>query len=299
MKSFLIFLKQHLLFLKTILVVFFIILLYLKVKDYSWDFHKIHFAIFPFILFLMLIPFNYYIEWLKWKVITKHNHLENKKKNLNAFASGLVSSFLTPSFSGNFIGRIVHYNKELKVTLTMQTFVANIAQSIIAISFGLFAFFTVYKEVPNEYFLVLFGVSILVYVFCNRVIAFLNIQYLHKIEPYLLTETLRLKLLALSFLRYSFFLAQYILVLWAFRIPPSSEVVLLVLLVFLFVTISPSFFFGKILLRESIAVGVFSLFDYDLNTIAMASLSIWAFSIFTPSILSILVIDKSKTHAYA
>ena len=291
--------KKNILVIKTILICVFIGVLFLKLKDHTWDYSNLKFNFLPFLFFLVIIPFNWYLEWTKWKIITAFNGLIEKEINLKAFASGMISSFLTPSLSGNFIGRIFYYPLRYRVKLATQIFIANGSQFLVAICIGLVSFINVFQETPNAMVLMLIATIILFYVYANTLIHLLNNNYLNKLEPFILTVNIRLKFLFLSVLRYTVFIFQYLLVLWTFGLEPSIEVFQLILIVFLFVTISPSIFFGKILLRESIAIGVFSLYNYDINIIAISSLSIWLFSIFIPSLFSILLIEKSKNHAYA
>ena len=293
------FVQKNILLLKIILICIFIFSFWYKIKDHSWNFENLNFNTYTFLLFLLIIPVNWFIEWMKWKIITDVNELKDKKVNIQAFASGVISSFLTPALSGNFLGRIFHYENKIKLKLAVQTFIANGSQFIVSICVGLITLFHLMDESPTSLVLLIAALIIIFYLTANKILKVLNIRLLNKWAPYILESSIRIKFLFLSSLRYIVFLLQYFLILSTFGIEPSMEVLQLIVLVFLFVTISPSILFGKVLIREGIAIGVFGMYNYDINTIAVASICIWVFSIFIPSLFSILLIEKSKNHAYA
>ena len=293
------FVQKNILLLKIILICIFIFSFWYKIKDHSWNFENLNFNTYTFLLFLLIIPVNWFIEWMKWKIITDVNELKDKKVNIQAFASGVISSFLTPALSGNFLGRIFHYENKIKLKLAVQTFIANGSQFIVSICVGLITLFHLMDESPTSLVLLIAALIIIFYLTANKILKVLNIRLLNKWAPYILESSIRIKFHFLSSLRYIVFLLQYFLILSTFGIEPSMEVLQLIVLVFLFVTISPSILFGKVLIREGIAIGVFGMYNYDINTIAVASICIWVFSIFIPSLFSILLIEKSKNHAYA
>ena len=197
------------------------------------------------------------------------------------------------------MGRIFHYENKIKLKLAVQTFIANGSQFIVSICVGLITLFQMMDESPTSLVLLIAALIIIFYLTANKILEVLNIRLLNRWTPYILESSIRIKFLFLSSLRYIVFLLQYFLILSTFGIEPSMEVLQLIVLVFLFVTISPSILFGKVLIREGIAIGVFGMYNYDINTIAVASICIWVFSIFIPSLFSILLIEKSKNHAYA
>lgn len=59
--------------------------------------------------FLLLVP-NLWMEFLKWKVITNPLNVEPKLVK-NAFWAGVASGFMTPNGWGNFLGRLIFFQK--------------------------------------------------------------------------------------------------------------------------------------------------------------------------------------------
>ena len=292
--------KSRLLRLLKILLlgVFGFILIY-KLKKINWHFHQLELHLLPALLFVLIIPLNWYLEWKKWHLITEENKLSDSELNKQAFYSGMIASFLTPALSGNFLGRIFYYPKSLRLKLTSHIFIGNFSQSIVALCFGVFATLDIaLLEGKTISIFIVMGV-VLLYLFPGKLI---NVK-LHEKTTALLSFIpslkLRTHLLILSLLRYVVFLVQYLAVLWSLGIPPTVEVVQIILVVFLLVTFTPSLFMGKVIVRESIAVGVFELFGYDIFLIAVASTLIWVFSIFMPSAIALLYSRKVKKHAFA
>ena len=92
-------------------------------------------------------------------------------------------------------------------------------------------------------------------------------------------------------------LAQYICALLVFNAELTIDWIAPIVLVFLFVTLTPSLFFGKIIVRESIALTVFSFFALPLNEVFFASLLIWVLSIFLPAMYALLVTRVPKIYS--
>ena len=63
------------------------------------------------ILFLSLMPLNWFIEWLKWKTIVASKNISLRVR-WHSFLSGMVSGVITPAYAGNFIGRMFYFDKK-------------------------------------------------------------------------------------------------------------------------------------------------------------------------------------------
>ena len=89
------------------------------------------------------------------------------------------------------------------------------------------------------------------------------------------TPFLRVKLLFLSLIRHFIFSLQYVLVLNAFGIEFHKEVFVLIWNVFFWSTLIPSLWFGKLLIRESVAIWIFTINGYAGEVVILASVIIW------------------------
>ena len=101
------------------------------------------------ILFLSLMPLNWFIEWLKWKTIVASKNISLRVR-WHSFLSGMVSGVITPAYAGNFIGRMFYFDKKDRKEIILNTLVSNGAQFIISIVMGLIAFTILYSNTGSS-----------------------------------------------------------------------------------------------------------------------------------------------------
>ncbi|MFM7684113.1 MAG: hypothetical protein ACKO7P_15425 [Bacteroidota bacterium] len=248
---------------------------------------------------LLLIPLNWLFEWMKWKEILIAIDEKTNSNNLTAFASGIVSSFLTPSLSGNFLGRMYYYDKNKRWKITGYSVLANFSQFLVSILFGImaFQFIPMFFEVKNWVLYLISFVSLLLfglYFFGEKVFKNVSITRLQSLFIQIENGPARLKLLFLSFLRYIVFVTQYALALNAFGEKINTTILGLIAIIFLLVTLTPSLFFGKVVVRESISISVFSFAGIDPLTAACASFTTWIFNLLIPAMIALIYVKKKK-----
>jgi hypothetical protein len=285
------------LFLKGILFCLFIYLLISRAE-------KVHLSEIKFDNFwafsgcFLLTPVNWFFEWLKWKLIVQKIDEENNPSNFRAFASGAISSFLTPSLSGNFLGRMLYYGKSKRWKITVFSTTANFSQFLVAFVFGLLALSllgnTSLFQVHIIVVLILFILLTFLYFFGELISAQIPINQIQLVSNLINKGPSRLLFLGISLLRYVIFVSQYALALNAFGIEIAFEVIIVIPIVFLFITLSPSLFFGKIIVRESIAVAVFGLMGYATSPVIFASFTTWFFNLFLTAMISLFIVKKSS-----
>ena len=291
--------KSSVLLLKFLLLLGFIYVFQQKVFDGQYTYRIInvnYIAVFP-LIFLVFI--NWYLEYVKWRIITEANQFNEEKINIQAFFAGVLGSFLTPSIAGNFLGRIWYYPSSLRWKIGVHSSLANLSQTIVAICFGIPVL--LYTNLYTLHSLLWFVFSLVflvsMYLWLDRFFIKFPWQKIRIMSKNLLSSTIRLKFLAISFLRYLVMLAQYICALLVFNAELTIGWIAPIVLVFLFVTLTPSLFFGKIIVRESIALTVFSFFALPLNEVFFASLLIWVLSIFLPAMYALLVTRVPKIYS--
>jgi hypothetical protein len=236
------------------------------------------------------------LEYLKWKIITDVNKLADTRINQNAFFAGILGSFLTPSIAGNFLGRIWYYPTALRWRISIHSSLANFSQTLIAICIG-FLFLVIsplQDRIAVMYWIMITSALLLVYLFCKQLLVKLPWQKIRLIGTTLLSVKIRSQFLTLSLTRYMVMVAQYCVALLFFGAALNLEYLEPISLVFLFVTITPSLFFGKIIVRESIALTTFSLYALPLDEVFFASLLIWVLSIFIPALLALTFLKAPK-----
>lgn len=285
-------------FLKGILFCFFIYLLI--VRSDSIDFARFQIVNYSsLIICFLLTPLNWFLEWMKWKEILIAIDEKENSNNFTAFSSGIVSSFLTPSLSGNFLGRMYYFEKNKRWKITVYSLVANFSQFLVSILFGIVALklVPVFLDVNYGILFFLWIISLLLlgfFFFGEKVLKNVSITRLQSLFIQIENGPSRLKLLFLSFLRYLVFVAQYVLALNAFGEKINSTLFGLIAIVFLLITLTPSLFFGKVVVRESISISVFSFAGMDPLTAAFASFSTWIFNLLIPAMIALIFVKNKK-----
>ncbi len=285
-------------FLKGILFCFFIYLLFKQSDSIDFKEFKI-ISYFSLFACLLLTPINWFFEWLKWNEILISIEEKDNSNNANSFASGIVSSFLTPSLSGNFLGRIFYYEKSKRWKITGHSIVANFSQFIISILFGIIAlrFTPSLLEVEN-WAIILTSVGTLsllsLFFFGEKILKNVPIAKLQSFLIQVEKGPSRLKMFFLSFLRYMVFVSQYALALNAFGEKITLTLLCLIAVIFLLITLTPSLFFGKVVVRESIAISVFSYVGMGPLPAAFASFTTWLFNLLIPTIIALIFVKKKK-----
>jgi uncharacterized membrane protein YbhN (UPF0104 family) len=115
-------------------------LLYNRLNKLDWNERQFdNFQLIPFTVCFLLVPLNWYFEWLKWELLLNSINEQNNRNRFTAFVSGIVSSFLTPAFSGNFLGRIIYFEANKRWKLTVYSMVSNFSQFTVSMFFGAIA----------------------------------------------------------------------------------------------------------------------------------------------------------------
>lgn len=273
-----------------------------KVTITDWE--NINIIKYDFIIYSFLLVFlNWGIEWIKWLQTINLIQLKNKKSLLNVFRSfmaGILTGLLTPSMLGNFIGRLYYFERKDRPNIILGTLITNYSQFFASIFFGALSVF-ILKETPwginlNKPFL-LFIISIL--------ILLLSFYFLfEKIKFKLLTRKLsfnsfisllekrpifRLKILFLSILRHFIFTLQFWLLFNAFEHAYNFDTFLWIWQIFLWTTLLPSLWFGKLIIRESMALIVLGAVGFGQVEILLASILLWIINLAVPSVFSLFI----------
>ncbi len=292
-------------FFKLIAFVALIVLLILQLKNVDWKTHSLVPNSPALLLFaLLLVPLNWWFEWQKWKATIDVLAIECTPKTLQqSFFAGIITGMLTPNMLGNFIGRLFYFPRKYRISLILLTVVSNYAQFLASIVFGIIGILILQKTplavslssivIP----LILLGISaILLYFYGEHVTRISRrknriytwFQCLNNRKKY------RFAILLRSAMRHTVFTLQFLIVLSAFGESFSWENVWWVWQVYLWVTLTPSLFLGKLAIRESISIWVLSVAGMETVHVLLASLSIWIMNLLFPTLLS-LFLTHQKT----
>jgi len=268
--------------------------------------------VYALVLSVILVVFNWGFEAKKWQLLLADIKSSSFLESFKAVLSGLSTGLLTPNRLGNFIGRLAYLKKENHNQATVNTLVGNLAQFVITILFGLIGLLilTYFQFKLQNMFLIIglsilfVGIGLLVY-FKTSVINFkpVNKLFSQKTKQSIqqVNDTnLKLKnqVLLLSFLRYSIFCIQYFLLFKTFGLSIVSVYLFaLIAVVFLITTLIPSLLFGKLFVRESVAIFIFSMANIDVSLILIVASMLWLINLAIPAIVGSVFWLKQKQYA--
>jgi hypothetical protein len=251
---------------------------------------------------LLLVPVNWFFEWRKWLLTLSVVDVYAKPATkIHAFFAGIVTGMLTPNMLGNFIGRIYYFDRNHRIALVVLTLVTNYAQFIASVFLGIIALLILHKS-PWD-----LDIAQLNWVFISLAIFFLLIYFnfewvfkyiKRKTRMYLLIRNLqrrrafRWKILGLSMLRHAVFTLQFSLMLSAFGEDFSFQNMLWIWQFYLWLTLAPSLFLGKLAIRESVAIWVLTAAGMGELTIVISSFLIWVFNLLLPTVIGLFIFKR-------
>jgi len=292
-----------------------LVILYLAYKIYTNDVfdtlpkysnYKLNFIGLVFSLSIL----NWGLEAKKWQILVSSIRRFSFFESYKSVLAGLSVGIFTPNRIGNFIGRLAWIDKANRQQATINTMIGNLAQFIVTVVLGIVGFVLVvfYKfNIEHEWFIFLFALlfmvtstvlyfkpSLILKTFLKRFLPKKSQQHIIHIEGK--PKSFKLYILGLSLLRYLTFLTQYKLLFSAFNMHIYWGLMFgLISTVYLLTTIIPSVFFGKLFVRESVAVFVFSLVDIEIALILLVAFLLWLINLAIPaSIGGIIWLKKSK-----
>lgn len=239
--------------------------------------------------FLLLIP-NLWLEFLKWKRITRPLNVDVKLVK-NAFWAGVASGFMSPNGWGNFLGRLIFFQKRETIYIIFSTALANLSQLIPTLLFGLFATLVTYGNSNSIWIATASGSLIILagyfygdYLLPKKRSSFTFVRRLQSIRGRY--QNLKRPFLTFSLIRFVVFSLQYVLLFVAFGYEDFWFLLINVWLIYLFTSFVPSLWSGKVLIRETAALFVFSGTVVSAPDVIVSSIIIYLINIALPAFMS-------------
>ena len=261
-----------------------------------------------FLICIALVPVNWYLEWLKWiiSIIDMPDSLD-RSDQFQAFAAGMVTGFFTPSMLGNFIGRLPFFVNVQKVNVVYLTQYGNFAQFAVTAVFGAIAFCLIdlsqvsdVSRFVGQFTALLIGSSSLLLFFgfdpVMRRVKWLKKNLFEKVNVKL-SLSFRFQLFLLSCLRHAIFTIQFFLLLIAFGVNIETSTVYYIWSMYLIVTLIPSLFFGKILIRDSVAWLIFGSVGLTVHQVFSTTLWIWVLNLLLPAVFFLTMVNVRQKWA--
>lgn len=253
-------------------------------------------CLYLFFVILLVIP-NYWMEFKKWNLITKTtNQTISGQLKIQSFFAGIITGMLTPNMQGNFIGRIYYFQRKFRLPITLLTLTANLGQFCITIALGIIGLVLAKNQSLQSISipLIILIFAIIFYFYFERIPTLRKRFKWYKYIQILLNEhkSFRWKIVWLSFLRNLIFSIQFLLALTIFGAEINWKTYWLIWELYLWTTLSPSLIFGKLFVRESIALWVFAVISLPEWSVVTASFLIWVVNLLLPTLLGLVICKK-------
>ena len=253
-----------------------------------------------FILAILLMPLNWGLETLKWKILLRSQVPFSTL--LQSVIAGITVGFVTPGRSGEFIGRVMFLNDDNRSKVFYLSSIGGLAQTAASLVIGI-TFVLVWR---NDLFIteIVIG-STLLYLFAffrfdllNRFISkwpFLQRYGLIIEQGDLPMVTTQLWVMLLSLLRFTVYLLQYVLLLSFLGIDISNLALFTHSTVYLLAqTFSPLMPLLDFSYRGATALYVFHNISNNNIAILSAVMMVWLINLVIPAIIGYLFILHRK-----
>lgn len=259
------------------------------------------------LLVIILMPINWMIEALKWKISIGSFIYISFGQAIIGVLTGISLGFVTPHAVGDYFARIWTISHQDRKKTIGPVMVNRLAQLIPTAVFGIFALSLVSSHIKFSKVLIFDSYPLYVILISCSFLFFLLIvfnkygKHLKRISAYFsvlkqVSISTYIKLVLLSFIRYGVFSLQFIILLSLFELEISlSDQFLGVAFIFLSKSVLPTFnFFNDLGIREFSAVLFFDLYTIDTSPIILASLILWFINIAIPAIIGVFFIRRFK-----
>jgi hypothetical protein len=258
-------------------------------------------------LAIFLVCANQYLEFIKWN--NTLNTLEIKtdlKSKIASYMSGNLTGFLTPNLIGNFIGRLFYFERRKRISLTFLTLISNTAHFVSRLLFGLIGILILglpkdfYQIDLNFLWTIIFlfsGILILGYFTLFKVSKFIfkGKKWMFRILNEVKQKPIYLfKQLFFSLLRHVVFSFQYFLLLLTFGLQVELETLFYIWQIYFWSTLIPSLWFGKLFIRESVALWILSQITPQTEIVLLSSVTLWLINQGVPALIGIPYFKFSK-----
>lgn len=257
-----------------------------------------------FFLIVLLMLLQWVFEAVKWQMLLRQLiHLPIAKAMMMIF-TGISFSIATPNRLGEFVGRILHLPKDIRIQATGYTFVGNFAQLIvtcIAGSIGLMLINIDYfrETLPQLDVLILImkwitpiSTILLFFIYFKAGLFFswlaqlkvLQLWHDKLVQLSALSPVLLIQLLLYSLLRYIIILVQYRLIFEVIGVEVDLLQTAIAISIMLFVlSVVPTISLVELGLRWQVSIMVFAPYTANVFGLTMGVTLIWVLNMIVPA----------------
>lgn len=272
-------------------------------------------------LVMLLMPFNWLLETLKWHPFLRRYDPISPKKALYAVMAGISFALFTPNRVGEYAGRLLYVQPENHWKSLLINAVGGIAQYMVLLTGGVlgglwFASRFLQWDQSDVQTITVFAtlaLALVYYIFFNirQIVPIARrIPLLRRLKPYLrdvvLLEQFRrrdlLLILFWSATRYAIYSTQYVLLLHFFSIKAGFWGAYAgVATIYLLQTIVPLPAIAGLLVRGNLAVFVWGFFGGNELSSLAATFILWIINLILPALVgtfSLFHVSITKTLGY-
>ena len=257
---------------------------------------------------ILMMFLNWLVEALKWRYMISKIENISIMTAYRAVFTGITVSTFTPNRIGEYGGRVFCLEKGDRIKAVFITVLCSMSQLLVTILYGSISLFILFDEILiDKTFL---SVSLLILLNLFLLFSYFNISHIvnflgkfkliKSFKKYLEVLVMyNYKDLIIAFIysntRYFVFSLQFIILLHVFGINISfMDAILSVMLIFFFITITPTITIAEIGVRGSVAIFVLGLFSSNDIAILSSTTLLWLINLIIPAIIGSFFIFSLK-----
>ncbi len=257
---------------------------------------------------IIMMFLNWLVEALKWRYMISKIEKISIMTAYRAVFTGITVSTFTPNRIGEYGGRVFCLEKGDRIKAVFITVLCSMSQLLVTILYGSISLFILFDEILiDKTFL---SVSLLILLNLFLLFSYFNISHIvNFLEKFKLIKSFKKYLevlvmynykdLIIAFIysntRYFIFSLQFIILLHVFGINISfMDAILSVILIFFFITITPTITIAEIGVRGSVAIFVLGLFSSNDIAILSSTTLLWLINLIIPAIIGSFFVFSLK-----
>ena len=267
---------------------------------------------------LLLVVVHYSLEARKWQILITEVQEISFWKSFKAVLSGQSFAFNTVNNVGEYVGRIAHLNQGKRLKAISVTLVGSISQFIVTLFMGVLGLIYMrYFILDSKHFIVginKFWIDGLIYALSTGTIVLMLVYYeiawitklmekvtfVHKLSFFIVnvehfTKKKLTFIFFLSFLRYTIFILQYIILMKLFKVDIDIlSIGWIVCVMFLVLAIIPSVALAELGIRGEVSRQLFGLLSTNILGITFSAALIWFINRVLPALVGSLMLTGIK-----
>ncbi len=254
------------------------------------------------ILLILFTIANWFFEVLKWKTLVSSFKEISFINAVKQSLASLTASLLTPNRIGEYGAKAIYYPKEYRKKVLILNFLGNTSQMFMTIIFGLVGLFFLVGFFNFKINLSIVSTVLIISPIILIVLLILKLDFLKKwIKKFInsilsIPTKIQLDNFKLAFLRYLIFSHQFYFLLMIFNIDLDYFTALsLITSTYFIASFIPGFVIFDFIIKGSVAVTLFGLFQVDEIVIISVTTIMWLLNFALPALLGSYFVLIFKT----